>query len=128
MDLPFTIPMYGDHVSLFTILMTVTTVLSMKLNSQATSDTQMPGMKTMMYMMPIMFMLILNNFSSGLTYYYFLANVITLGQNYIFKFFVDEDEILKKLNAKKNKTVTKSKFQQRLEEMAKHRGYKPPKK
>ena len=127
-DLPFTIPMYGDHVSLFTILMTVTTVLSMKMNSQATSDSQMPGMKSMMYMMPIMFMLILNNFSSGLTYYYFLANVITIGQNYIFKFFVDEDEILKKLNAKKAKVVKKSKFQQRLEDMAKQRGYKPPKK
>jgi len=128
LDLPFTIPMYGDHVSLFTILMTVTTVLSMKMNSQATSDTQMPGMKTMMYMMPVMFMFILNNFSSGLTYYYFLANVITLGQNYLSKSFVNEEEILKKLNAKKSKPVTKSKFQQRLENMAKQKGYKPPKK
>lgn len=127
LDLPFTIPLYGDHVSLFTILMTVTTLLSMKINSQATSDSQMPGMKGMMYMMPIMFMLILNNFSSGLTYYYFLANVITLGQNYIFKLFIDEDEMLKKLNEKKKKPVTKSKFQQRLEEMAKQRGYPPPK-
>jgi len=128
LNLPFNIPMYGDHVSLFTILMTVTTILSMKTNSQATADTQMPGMKTMMYMMPVMFMLILNNFSSGLTYYYFLANIITLGQNYIFKFFIDEDEILKKLNAKKSKTApAKSKFQQRLEDMAKRKGYKPPK-
>jgi len=128
LDLPFTIPMYGDHVSLFTILMTVTTLLSMKMNSQATSDSQMPGMKTMMYIMPLMFMFILNNFSSGLTYYYFLANVITLGQNYIFKLFVDEEEILKKLNAKKSKPVTKSKFQQRIEDLAKQKGYKPPKK
>lgn len=128
LDLPFTIPLYGDHVSLFTILMTVTTLLSMRINSQATSDSQMPGMKGMMYMMPVMFMLILNNFSSGLTYYYFLANIITLGQNYIFKLFVDEKEILNKLNAKKRKTPTKSKFQQRLEEMAKQRGYQLPKK
>ena len=58
-------------------------------------------MKTMMYIMPVMFMLILNNFSAGLTYYYFLANVITLGQNLIFKQFIDEEKILKKINAKK---------------------------
>ena len=127
LDLPFTIPMYGDHVSLFTILMTVTTILSMKMNSQATTDTSMPGMKTMMYIMPVMFMFILNSFSAGLTYYYFLANVITLGQNYIFKFFLDEDELLKKLNSKKAKAPAgKSKFQKRLEEMAKQRGYKMP--
>ncbi len=89
LDLPFTIPMYGDHVSLFTLLMTVTTMLSMKYNNQASAgSSQMPGMKTMMYIMPVMFMFILNNFSSGLTYYYFLANVITLGQNLIFKRFI----------------------------------------
>ena len=128
LDLPFTIPMYGDHVSLFTILMTVTTILSMKMNSQATTDSSMPGMKTMMYIMPVMFMLILNSFSAGLTYYYFLANVITLGQNYIFKFFVDEEELLRKLNTKKAKAPAgKSKFQQRLEDMAKKKGYKLPK-
>ncbi len=128
LDLPFSIPMYGDHVSLFTILMTVTTVLSMKMNSQATADSSMPGMKTMMYMMPVMFMLILNSFSAGLTYYYFLANVITFGQNYIFKFFVDEEALLKKLNSKKAKAPSgKSKFQQRLEDMAKKKGYKLPK-
>jgi YidC/Oxa1 family membrane protein insertase len=74
----------------------------------------MPGMKTMMYIMPLMFMLILNNFSAGLTYYYFLANVITLGQNLIFKYFTDEAKILKKINAKKDKPVKKSKFAQRL--------------
>ena len=128
LDLPFTIPMYGDHVSLFTILMTVTTVLSMKMNSQMTPESSMPGMKTMMYMMPVMFMLFLNSFSAGLTYYYFLANVITFGQNYIFKLFVDEEALLKKLNSKKAKAPAgKSKFQQRLEDMAKKKGYKLPK-
>jgi YidC/Oxa1 family membrane protein insertase len=76
-------------------------------------------------------MLILNNFSAGLTYYYFLANVITLAQNVIFKQFIDEEEILRKINAKKSKPVKKSRFAQRLEELQKQqqRGYKPtPKK
>ena len=129
LQLPFSIPMYGAHVSLFTLLMTVTTILSMKMTPQATgSDAAMPGMKTMMYIMPVMFMLILNNFSAGLTYYYFLANVISIGQNYLFKFLIDEEAILKKLNSKKAKPTKKSGFQMRLEEMAKKRGYKPPKK
>ena len=120
LDLPFTIPMYGDHVSLFTILMTVTTMLSMKMNNQTTAtNSAMPGMKTMMYIMPLMFMLILNNFSSGLTYYYFLANVITLGQNLIFKQFTNEEAILKKINTRKNKPAKKSRFAQRLEALQK---------
>ncbi len=133
LDLPFTIPMYGDHVSLFTLLMTITTMLSMKYSNQASAGTsQMPGMKTMMYIMPVMFMFILNNFSAGLTYYYFLANVITLGQNLIFKRFIDEEKIMKKINAKKNKPAKKSRFAQRLEELQKQQqggGKKPlPKK
>ena len=119
-DLPFTIPMYGDHVSLFTLLMTVTTMLSMRYNNQASAgSSQMPGMKTMMYIMPVMFMLILNNFSAGLTYYYFLANVITLGQNLIFKQYVDEEKILKKINSRKSKPKKKSGFAKRLEELQK---------
>jgi YidC/Oxa1 family membrane protein insertase len=117
LDLPFEIPMYGDHVSLFTLLMTVTTMLSMRINNQTQSTSAMPGMKTMMYIMPVMFMVILNNFSAALTYYYFLANVITLGQNFLFKQFTDEEKILKKINAKKAKPKKKSKWQARLEEM-----------
>jgi YidC/Oxa1 family membrane protein insertase len=119
LNLPFTIPMYGDHVSLFTLLMTATTILSMQWNNQAQTSSSMPGMKTMMYIMPVMFMLILNNFSAGLTYYYFLANVITLSQNLIFKRFTDEEKILKKINAKKSKPAKKSRFAQRLEELQK---------
>ncbi len=120
LDLPWNIPMYGDHVSLFTLLMTVTTMLSMKWNNQVSAgSSQMPGMKTMMYIMPVMFMFILNNFSAGLTYYYFLANVITLAQNLIFKRFIDEDKILKKIASKQNKPAKKSKFAQRLEAIQK---------
>ncbi|NQU81706.1 MAG: membrane protein insertase YidC, partial [Bacteroidetes bacterium] len=122
LNLPFEIPMYGDHVSLFTLLMTVSTIVTMKINSPATGSTQMPGMKGMMYIMPVMFMLILNNFSAGLTYYYFLANMITFGQNLITKRFVDEEAILKKLAENKKKPVQKSKWQKRLEEASKSRG------
>jgi YidC/Oxa1 family membrane protein insertase len=129
LDLPFNIPMYGDHVSLFTLLMTASTIITMKINSPSTSGSpQMPGMKGMMYIMPIMFMLILNKFSAGLTYYYFLANIITFAQNMISKRFVNEDEILKKLQENKKKPVKKSKWQQRLEAAAKQRGSRPPKK
>ncbi len=129
LDLPFNIPIYGDHVSLFTLLMTISTIVTMKINSPATGgSSQMPGMKGMMYIMPIMFMLILNNFSAGLTYYYFLANLITFGQNMISKRFVNEEEILKKLQENKKKPAKKSKWQQRLEAATKQKGYRPPKK
>ena len=131
LDLPFTIPMYGDHVSLFTLLMTASTILTMRISNQANmSQSQMPGMKGMMYMMPVMFMFMLNSWSSALTYYYFLANIITFGQNQISKRFVDEDALRKKLHKKQKKTTVKkqSSFQKRLEDMAKKRGYNPPKK
>lgn len=128
LSLPFNIPFYGNHISLFTILMTVTTIISMKMSQQTQmSDAQMPGMKTLMYIMPVMFMFFLNNFSAGLTYYYFLANVITIGQNELFKRMIDEEKLLKKIQANKAKPVKKSKFQERLENMAKQRGYQPPK-
>ena len=127
LKLPFMIPMYGDHVSLFTLLMTASTLLTMKLSGTAPGQDQ-PGMKLMMYMMPVMFMVILNNFSSGLTYYYFLANMITWGQNVISKRFIDEDKVLATLEENRKKPVKKSKWQQRLEDAAKQRGIKPAKK
>ena len=128
LELPFTIPFYGDHVSLFCLLMTVTTVVSTRLNQQATTSQGMPGMKTMMYIMPLMFLFILNNYSSGLSYYYFLANIITIGQTYVIRSFVDEKKIRAQLQANKKKPVKKSKFQKRLEEVAKQRGVQSPKK
>ncbi len=127
LQLPFTIPMYGNHVSLFTLLMTGSTLLTMKLSGTSPGQDQ-PGMKLMMYMMPVMFMLILNNFSSGLTYYYFLANMLTYGQNVISKRFIDADKVLATLEENKKKPVKKSNWQKRLEEAAKQRGVKPPKK
>jgi YidC/Oxa1 family membrane protein insertase len=123
-NLPFTIPMYGDHVSLFTLLMTVSTIITTKISSPAGGQEQMPGMKTMMYMMPVMFMLILNNFSAGLTYYYFLANVISIIQTQVSQRFVNEKDLLKKIEENKKKPVKKSKWQQRLDAATKQGGYK----
>ena len=131
LQLPFEVPFgYGDHVSLFTLLMTISTLIYTKLNSQmtATTNQQMPGMKFMMYFMPVMLLFWFNNYASGLSYYYFLANIITFIQMYVIKRFIDEEEILRKLTENANKkTPTKSKFQQRLEKMAKQRGVKLPK-
>jgi YidC/Oxa1 family membrane protein insertase len=127
LTLPFMIPMYGNHVSLFTLLMTASTLLTMKMTGSSPGSDQ-PGMKMMMYMMPIMFMLILNNFSAGLTYYYFLANMLTYGQNFISKRFINADVVLATLEENKKKPLKKSKWQQRLETAAKQRGINPPKK
>ncbi|RLD66695.1 MAG: membrane protein insertase YidC [Bacteroidetes bacterium] len=129
-DLPFTIPFYGDHVSLFTLLMAVSIIFSTKLNSSQMqgANAQMPGMKTMMYMMPVMMLFWFNNYSAGLSYYYFLSNLITVGQTLIIRRFVDDEAVLKKLNENKKKPKKKSKFQSRLEDMAKQRGYNQKKK
>jgi YidC/Oxa1 family membrane protein insertase len=126
-NLPFNIPFYGDHVSLFTLLMTISTIIYTYLNNQmmGSSSQQMPGMKTMMYIMPIMFLGIFNNYSSGLSYYYFLVNIITFVQMYIFRYFVDEDKLHRQIQENKLKPVKKSGFQSRLEEMAKKKGYNP---
>ena len=128
LSLPFEIPFYGAHVSLFCLLMTVATIFYTKLNQQATASTAMPGMKTMMYMMPVMFLFILNSYPSGLSYYYFLANLITIGQTLLIRSFVDEDKIRAQLQVNKKKPTKKSKFQKRLEDMAKQRGVKTSKK
>jgi YidC/Oxa1 family membrane protein insertase len=114
LNLPFKIPLYGDHVSLFTILMTASTLITMKMTGSSPGQDQ-PGMKMMMYMMPVMFMLVLNNFSSGLTYYYFLANILTYLQNIISKRFIDTEKVLATLEENRKKPLKKSKWQQRLE-------------
>jgi YidC/Oxa1 family membrane protein insertase len=118
------IPVMGNHISLFNLLMTITTIITIKMSNQANmSGQQMPGMKFMSYMMPVMFLFILNDFSSGLTYYYFLVNVITIAQNEIFRRTINEEKLLHQLNENKKKPVKKSKFQEKLEEAAKRRGY-----
>lgn len=124
LNLPFTIPMYGDHVSLFTLLMTASSILTMKM-SGSTQGTDQPGMKIMMWMMPVMFLFVMNKFSAGLSYYYFLANMLTWVQNIIMKRFIDADKVLATLEANKKKPVPKSKWQQRLEAAARQRGINP---
>jgi YidC/Oxa1 family membrane protein insertase len=127
LNLPFTIPLYGSHVSLFTLLMTASTLLTMKMQGSSPGSDQ-PGMKLMMYMMPVMFMFILNNFSSGLTYYYFLANILTYFQNLLSKRFINAEAVLATLEENKKKPMKKSRWQQTLEDAARKRGINPPKK
>ncbi|MFY0654463.1 MAG: membrane protein insertase YidC [Cyclobacteriaceae bacterium] len=121
LDLPFNIPFYGDHVSLFTLLMCASTILYTWSNSQMNTAQMQGPMKSMQYMMPIMMLFFLNSYSSGLTFYYFVSNVVGFGQIALFRKFVDEDKILKKLeeNRKKNANKKKSGFQQKLAEAMK---------
>ncbi len=113
--LPFTIPVYGNHVSLFTLLMTASTILYTWSNDQLTPP-QGP-MKVIAYLMPVTFMFILNNLPAGLNFYYFVSNLVTFGQQSLIKRFVDEEKIKKKLqeNKEKGKDKKKSRFQLRLE-------------
>lgn len=119
----FSVPWYGDHVSLFALLMTGSTLLYTWSNSQLMgTNNQMPGMKWMMYLMPIIFLGFLNNYSAGLSWYYFLANMITFLQTWIMqKFVINQDALHQKIQDNKKKPVKVSKFQQRLEQMTKER-------
>ncbi len=124
LELPFKIPLYGDHVSLFAILVFITMFLYSKMTYAQQGDSgQMPGMKFMtLYFMPFMMLFICNNLSSALCYYYMLSNIITMLMTWVIrKFFVDEKKILAQIqkNSVKVKNKPKSKFQQRLEEAAK---------
>jgi YidC/Oxa1 family membrane protein insertase len=118
-NLPFTIPFYGDHVSLFTLLMTVSTILITVSNSQMT--TVQGPMKTLQYMMPIMFLFVLNSYASGLTFYYFVSNMLTYGQTVLFRRLIDETKIKDALeeNRRNSANRKKSKFQTRLEDAMK---------
>ncbi len=120
--LPFTIPFgFGNHVSLFCLLMTVANILYVRYNNEmgAASSQQMPGMKTMMYLMPLMFLFIFNSYAAGLSLYYFYSLILSFVQMYIFKKAINEEAIHAQLKAKQKMPVKKSKFQERLEQMAK---------
>ena len=123
----FEIPFYGDHVSLFTLMMTVVTILFTYMNSQ--NSGQMVGpMKTVMYVMPIMFLGFFNNYAAALSFYYFLSTCITIVQNVVIrKFVIDEDKLHLQIQESKKKKVVikKSNLQKRLENMAKKRGVDP---
>ncbi|MFC6999374.1 membrane protein insertase YidC [Rufibacter roseus] len=118
--LPFTIPFYGSHVSMFTLLMTASTILYTWSNNQV-STIQGP-MKFYSYLMPVIFMFVLNSFPAGLSFYYFVSNIVTFGQQAIIRRFVDDDKIRKNLEEyqEKNKgKEPKGGFQKRLQDAMK---------
>lgn len=108
---------YGDHVSLFTLLMTISTLIYTRMNNEISGVTGQ--MKVISYIMPVMFLGILNNYSAGLSYYYFLANMITFGQQFLIRRLVNEDKIHAQIQENKKKPVKKSAFAAKIEEMAK---------
>lgn len=128
-DFGFNIWIYGDHISLFTLLMSATTLIYTFLNSgnvQTPDQPGMPNMKVIMYIFPVMMIFFFNNYSSGLSYYYFISTLISiLLMIAIKKFFVDEEKLRAKMAARKASNTTnpkvkkKSKFQERLEQMQK---------
>ncbi len=118
--LPFTIPFYGNHVSLFCLLMTAVNIIYIRIsmNSQPTGAS-MPGMKLMQYLMPVMFLFLFNDYASGLSYYYFLSLLITIVQTWIFRRFTNEDKLRAEMAENAKKPRKKSGWMARLEEASK---------
>lgn len=115
--LPFTIPWYGNHVSLFCLLMTAVNIVYTRINMQnSPGGEQMAMMKWMMYLMPVMFLFIFNDYAAGLSYYYFLSLLITIVQTYIFRRFVDEKKVRAKMMENSAKPRKKNGWLARLEE------------
>lgn len=115
--LPFKIPFYGDHVSLFCLMMTVVNIIYTRINMQnQPGGSSMPGMKWMMYLMPVMFLFFFNDYASGLSYYYFLSLLITIVQTWIFRKVIDEKKVRAEMLANAKKPRKKSGFMARLEE------------
>ncbi|MDL2247259.1 membrane protein insertase YidC [Bacteroides sp. OttesenSCG-928-J23] len=121
--LPFKVPFLGNHLSLFCLLMTVTTILNTKftMDQQGAAQQQMPAMKWMMYLMPVMFLFVLNDFPAGLNYYYFLSTLISVLTMIVLRRTTNEEKLLAQLeaNKSKNKDKKKSGFAARLEAMQK---------
>ena len=107
---------FGNHISLFCLLMTITNILYTKVTMDQSGQNSMPGMKWMMYLMPLMFLFIFNNYAAGLSYYYFLSLLITIIQTWAFRKFVDEKKVLAQMEANAKKPRKKSGFMARLEE------------
>ena len=123
MDLGFNIPFYGDHVSLFTLLLCISTIFYTRMNSSQMSmpsNPGMPNMKIIMYMMPLMMLFFLNNYAAGLTFYYFCGNLITMGlMIFVKKYLISEDKIRATIDSNKLKPKKQSAFQQRMQEAMK---------
>lgn len=120
-DFGFELWGFGDHVSLFALLMFASTIIYTWMNQSMLQpqQTQMPGMKYMMYLMPVIFLAVMNSYAAGLSWYYFLANIITFLQTWLMKKFIDDGKIREQLLANMKKPEKKSSFQMKLEEMAK---------
>ena len=120
-NIPLISSYFGNHISLFCLLMTITNIVYTKFNMEMTNtgQQQMPGMQAMMYLMPLMFLVFFNQYASGLTYYYFISTLITILQTIFFRFTIDEEKLLAKLEANKRKPMKRSGFMKRLEEMQK---------
>ena len=121
-DFGFNIPLLGDHLSLFALLMALTMFFYSKMTSgQMSNDPNMAGMKFMsVWLMPIMMFFICNNLSAALSYYYLLSNIVTMGMTwYIRKYVVTEDKVRAEMMIKAKQPRKKSKWQQRLEEAQK---------
>lgn len=117
-QIPFITNYFGNHLSLFCLLMTATNIGYTYLTMQSQQSQQsMPGMKAMMYLMPLMFLVFFNNYASGLSYYYFISLLITIAQTYMCRAFVSEDKVRATIAANRAKPRKKSGFMARLEEM-----------
>lgn len=115
--IPFVSDYFGNHVSLFCLLMTVTNIIYTRINMQnQPGGASMPGMKLMMYIMPLMFLVFFNDYASGLSYYYFLSLLITIVQTYVFRHVIDEQKVRAEMLANAKKPRKKSGFMARLEE------------
>jgi YidC/Oxa1 family membrane protein insertase len=121
LDLPFSIPFYGDHVSLFPLLASIAIFVYSKMTmGQQMQPTQpgMPNMKFMIYLMPIMMLFFFNNYASGLSLYYLISNLITIGIMLVIKnYIIDEEKIFIKIEENKKKPKKQSRFQRKMEEM-----------
>ena len=120
---PFHIPFLGNHLSLFCILMTVTNILNTKftMSQQDTGQQQMAAMKWMMYLMPVMFLFVLNDYPAGLNYYYFISTLVSVVTTLIMRKTTNEEALLAQLEANKKdpKKMKKTGFAARLEAMQK---------
>ena len=120
MELPFNIPFYGDHVSLFPILASIAIFFYMMMTTGQNMPTQpgMPNMKFIMYLMPFMMLIFFNNYASGLSLYYFVSNLITIGIMLVIKkFILDDAKIHARIQENKKKPKKESKFQRKMREM-----------
>ena len=117
-NLPFSIPFYGDHISLFTILATVTSLLISLYGMANMQDTGNPMMKYLPFIFPVVLLGVFNRMPAALTWYYTVSNVITLLIQFVIQtYIIDHDKILAKLQENKKRPVTKSKWQDKIDAM-----------